>query len=241
MTSPHKASSSTHGIGIHINSVSKSYLRSTVLQSLSLTIEAGAFISLLGPSGCGKTTLLRLISGLENPDDGKITLGDRLVFGSNPWVCIPPEKREMGMVFQQYAVWPHLNVLENVLFPLTVGDRKRKFSKEAAWMKARNALARVRLENREKHYPHQLSGGQQQRVALARALVMEPQVLLLDEPLSNLDTELRSDLRKEIKQLHGELGMTVIHVTHDPEEARELATRIIRLKNGQIDSDLRNQ
>ncbi len=233
------STSSTRGTSIQITTLSKSYPSASrpILDSIDLAVDAGEFLTLLGPSGCGKTTLLRMIAGLEKPDNGSLSFDQTPVFRHSPPLWIPPEDRDIGMVFQQYAVWPHLSVLENIEFPLTVGKRKSRFTREQARDKALAALQMVQLSGKDKLKPQQLSGGQQQRVALARALVMQPRLLLLDEPLSNLDTELRADLRREIRSLHDKLQMTVIHVTHDPVEAEELATRILRLKDGKIESD----
>jgi ABC-type Fe3+/spermidine/putrescine transport system ATPase subunit len=188
----------------------------------------GEFVALLGPSGCGKSTLVRIVAGLEDPDRGEVELGEHTVFG--PKVRVPPEERRLGMVFQSYAVWPHKTVLENVAYPLVV----RRTVKSEAEAEARRALDLVRLSPLASRHPHELSGGQQQRVALARALVGKPTVLLLDEPLSNLDARLREELRAEISDLRRRLGFTVIFVTHDQAEALATADRVAVMRHGRI-------
>jgi iron(III) transport system ATP-binding protein len=209
--------------------ISKSFGQKEVLAPLDLHVPHGAFVALLGPSGCGKTTLLRMVAGLERPSSGEIRIGDRAVFA--PGVNVPPEDRRLGMVFQSYAVWPHMTVFQNVSYPLRV----RKTPREQVEKVTRRALALVHLEELAERYPSQLSGGQQQRVALARGLAMEPPVLLLDEPLSNLDARLRAEMRKEIRELHRSLGMTILYVTHDQIEAREMATHVVILDQGKIE------
>jgi ABC-type Fe3+/spermidine/putrescine transport system ATPase subunit len=195
---------------------------------VSLTVQAGEALVLLGPSGCGKTTTLRLIAGFERPDAGRIALGDRtLVDGS---IFVQPERREMAVVFQSYALWPHMTVDQNVGFGPQLRSGRRSVAAEVD-----AALAMVRLRELGHRYPHELSGGQQQRVALARALVTRPEVLLLDEPLSNLDTQLREEMRFEIKRLQRDLDQTMIYVTHDQSEALSLADRVAVLKDGCIE------
>lgn len=196
-----------------------------VLDQISLDIEAGEFFFLLGPSGCGKTTLLRLIAGLTEPDSGSIVLDGRDLRG------VPPHKRGIGLVFQNYALWPHLTVRKNVSFGLEISGRGRTEIDE----RTEQALEMVRISQMGQRFPHELSGGQQQRVALARALAIGPRVLLLDEPLSNLDSKLRSEMRHELLQLHKETGITMIYVTHDQGEALALGTRIAILNQGQIE------
>lgn len=214
------------------NHVTKSFGAKTVLHPLHLKIEDGSFVALLGPSGCGKTTLLRILAGLEAPDAGEIQIGDRIVTSGRTFV--PPEERDLGMVFQSYAVWPHLSVYENVEFPLTVSRRKSQFTTETRRARVEEALALVHLEDLRDRRPHQLSGGQQQRVALARGLAMRPRVLLLDEPLSNLDARLRAEMRREIRDLHRKLKITIVYVTHDQREAFEMATDVIVMNDGKI-------
>lgn len=214
---------------VTLQNVSKAYGGNPIITDLVLTAEEGAFLSLLGASGCGKTTVLRLIAGLETPDSGRVTIGDRTVFDtSGTWVA--PEDRRIGMVFQSYAVWPHMNVLDNIAYPLRV----RRVGKRERRMKALEVLKLVGLDGLEDRKPAQLSGGQQQRVALARGLIMEPDVLLLDEPLSNLDAKLRIRMRADIRRIQRETGSTVIYVTHDQDEALEISDRIVIMESGSI-------
>lgn len=201
-------------------------------QDISFEVPQGKLFTLLGPSGCGKTTTLRSIAGLEKPSSGEIALGKRIIYSSDKRVFIPPNRRDIGMVFQSYAIWPHMNVFQNVAFPLRVG--KRKFSKAQIQEKVARALYVVQLDGLESREATKLSGGQQQRLALARALVMEPQLLLLDEPLSNLDAKLRERMRFELKRLQRELGITSIYVTHDQSEALALSNQIAVMNAGHI-------
>ncbi len=196
------------------------------VHDMSLEIAHGEIVCLLGPSGCGKTTTLRLVAGFEGPTAGELWIGDRLVSSSR--TLVPPARRNLGMVFQDYAVWPHKNVLDNVGYPLKV----RKMSRSRIRKRATEATALVGLEGLEKRYPEQLSGGQQQRVALARALVAEPEALLLDEPLSNLDAKLREKMRFEIMDLHQRLGLTLVYVTHDQAEAMVLSDWMVVMNRG---------
>lgn len=215
--------------------ITKSFGPKIVLHPLNLKIEDGAFVALLGPSGCGKTTLLRILAGLEAPDypiQGEITISDRKVTAADTF--IPPEERDLGMVFQSYAVWPHLSVYENVEFPLTVSRRKSLFTRETRRARVEEALSLVHMLEYKDRQPHQLSGGQQQRIALARGLAMRPRVLLLDEPLSNLDARLRAEMRREIRDLHRQLKITIVYVTHDQREAFEMATEVIVMHEGKI-------
>lgn len=213
---------------LKLRKVTKSFGPKQVIAPLDLDVPDRAFVALLGPSGCGKTTLLRMVAGLEQPTTGEIQIGNRLVFG--PATNIPPEDRRLGMVFQSYAVWPHMTVFQNVSYPLRIQGKSR----EEIEKHTRRALSLVHLEELAERYPHQLSGGQQQRVALARGLAMEPPVLLLDEPLSNLDARLRAEMRREIRDLHRSLGMTILYVTHDQREAFEMATQVVVLDQGKI-------
>lgn len=201
-------------------------------QNITLDVPPGKLFTLLGPSGCGKTTTLRSIAGLEKPSSGEITLGDRVIYSSEKRVFIPPNRRGIGMVFQSYAIWPHLNVFQNAAFPLQVG--KKKFSKAQIKDKVCRALAVVQLDGLESREATKLSGGQQQRLALARALVMEPELLLLDEPLSNLDAKLRERMRFELKRLQRELGITSVYVTHDQSEALALSHQVAVMNAGNI-------
>ena len=210
--------------------LSKAFGGTPVLTGFDLEVGKGEFVSLLGASGCGKTTALRLVAGLEVPDQGSITVGGRVVVDAASGVFVPPEARRIGMVFQSYAVWPHMDVAANVGYPLRV--RGVKTAERAR--RTQEILATVGLAGLERRKPAQLSGGQQQRVALARGLIMEPDVLLLDEPLSNLDARLRVRLRRDIRRIQRETGFTVIYVTHDQEEALELSDRLVILEEGRI-------
>lgn len=200
----------------------------TAVNHINLAIGEGKLISLLGPSGCGKTTTLRMVAGLESPDGGRIVVDENVL--SEPGNVLPPEKRNMGMVFQSYAVWPHMNVFENVGYGLKIKKTP------ASEMKRRvgEMLELVGLGQHGTRYPTQLSGGQQQRVALARALVSEPSILLLDEPLSNLDAKLRENMRFEIRALQQRLGITAIYVTHSQDEALAVSDEIVIMKGGDI-------
>ena len=209
---------------VAIRSVSKWFGSFQALDSLDVSIESGELFFLLGPSGCGKSTLLRLIAGLDRCDAGEI------LFDGKNVSALPTEQRNIGMVFQAYALWPHLTVAENVLFPL---QSRNLFAGEQA-ERVRAALSLVQCEALAARFPGELSGGQQQRVALARAIVSEPVLLLLDEPLSNLDARLRDELREEIRKLHERLRITTIFVTHDQSEALSLASRILLMNAGTI-------
>ncbi|MDR3377006.1 MAG: ABC transporter ATP-binding protein [Ancalomicrobiaceae bacterium] len=211
---------------VRLDAIMKSYGPVAVLHGISLDIRSGEFISLLGASGCGKTTLLRIVAGLEEVTSGRISIDGRDV------TALPPEKRDIAMMFQSYALLPHLNVFENVRFPL----RMRKIGTRAEQMEmAAAALATVQLGHLADRRPRQLSGGQQQRVALARAIVSHPKVLLLDEPLSNLDARLREDMQVELIELHKRLGLTTLFVTHDQDEALSLSDRVVLLNNGWVE------
>jgi iron(III) transport system ATP-binding protein len=201
-------------------------------QDITFAVEQGKLFTLLGPSGCGKTTTLRSIAGLEKPSSGEIRVNDRILYSSKQNIFVAPNRRDIGMVFQSYAIWPHMNVFQNVAFPLHVG--KRKFSKKQIEEKVLHALHVVALDGLESREATKLSGGQQQRLALARALVMEPQLLLLDEPLSNLDAKLRERMRFELKRLQRELGITTVYVTHDQSEALALSNQIAVMNAGHI-------
>jgi ABC-type Fe3+/spermidine/putrescine transport system ATPase subunit len=195
-----------------------------------MDIKEGTFLCLLGPSGCGKTTLLRSIAGLEHPDAGEISIGDKKVFDAQTGRFVPAERRGLGMVFQHYALWPHMSVRDNIAYPL----RKRRVSATERGGNVERLANLVGLQGHLDKRPNQLSGGQQQRVALARALAGDPKLLLLDEPLSNLDAVLRHQLRRELRTLHDRLGMTSILVTHDQEEAAALADVVAIMRNGKI-------
>ena len=200
------------------------------LDHVDLTIPANRIFTLLGPSGCGKTTLLRCIVGLEMPDSGEIAIGDEVVFSTEKGICVPPEKRGLGMVFQTYAIWPHMNVFDNVAYPL----QTRNDPREEIVRKVAKTLHFVQLDGFEKRPATKLSGGQQQRVALARALVAEPKVILFDEPLSNLDAKLREETRKELRAFLTELKITAVYVTHDRIEALSLSDTVAVMKSGRI-------
>ena len=213
---------------VHLDNVTKSFGGVQVIKGVSLSIKQGEFVSLLGPSGCGKTTLLRMIAGLEEATSGSIHIG-----GTDS-TRLPPEQRDIAMVFQSYALLPHLTVLENVMFPL----RMRKLGERAEQReRAEAALALVQLSHLAQRRPRQLSGGQQQRVAVARAIVSKPKVLLLDEPLSNLDARLRESMQEELIQLHRQTGLTTVFVTHDQEEALSLSDRVVLLNAGVIEQE----
>jgi len=214
--------------GIVIENLSKHYGSTAVVKNVSLEIADTEFVTLLGPSGCGKTTTLRLIAGFLKPDAGTIRVGDTIL--SSKGSVVPPEKRGMGMVFQTYAIWPHLTVYENVVFGLEV----RRIPKQDARKRVTDALDMVHLGGMEDRYPNQMSGGQQQRVALARSLVMEPRILLLDEPLSNLDAKLRERMRWELKELQRRTAITFVYVTHDQSEAMALSDRIAVMHEGEL-------
>jgi iron(III) transport system ATP-binding protein len=204
------------------------------IRDASFELEAGTFFTLLGPSGCGKTTTLRCIAGLETPDDGVIAVDDRRLFDAKARINVPVEERAIGMVFQSYAIWPHMTVAENVAFPLTVARRAKRTKRAEIAEAVRRALAVVDLDGFQERSATRLSGGQQQRVALARAIVHEPGLLLLDEPLSNLDAQLRDDMRGELKRLQSKIGITTVYVTHDQSEALALSDRIAVIDRGRI-------
>jgi iron(III) transport system ATP-binding protein len=215
---------------VKISSVTKLFGDVKAVDDFNALIRNGEFVSILGPSGCGKTTMLRMIAGFEKANQGEIYIGDQLVSSAEKKVFIPPEKRSIGMVFQSYAVWPHMNVFDNVAYPLKIKGTAKSEIKN----RTDKALELVHLDGYAERFPNQLSGGQQQRVALARALVSEPSLLLLDEPLSNLDAKLRESMRFEIKDLQKKLNITVIYVTHDQAEAMAMSDRIIVMNKGII-------
>ena len=213
---------------IKIDQIKKSFGKVEVIREFSEKFADGEFITLLGPSGCGKTTMLRMIAGFEHPTSGEIWIDGTPVSTSTSFV--PPEKRGIGMVFQSYAVWPHMNVFKNVAYPLKL----RKVGKEEIREKVGHVLEIVHMQELAERMPEELSGGQQQRVSLARARVAEPKVLLLDEPLSNLDAKLRESMRREIKDLQRRLDISVIYVTHDQSEALTMSDRVIVMNDGVI-------
>lgn len=210
--------------------ISKSFNQNQVLKSINLELESGKFTTILGPSGCGKTTLLRILSGLEVPDEGEIYFDDLCVFSHEKGINLPAEKRNLGFVFQDFALWPHMTVFENVAFGLRV-----KKETNALNDKVLEALKAVRLEGFEKRFPHQCSGGQQQRIALARAIAISPECILFDEPLSALDALLREEMRNEIQMLTQAKQLTSIFVTHDQLEAMTLSDEIIVMNKGKIE------
>src|SRR5713226_858157 len=209
---------------VTIQGVVKRFGAVTAVDAVDLTVADGELFTLLGPSGCGKTTLLRLLAGFYQPDSGTIRFGDRVVNG------LAPYERRIGMVFQNYALWPHMTVAENIGY----GLRLRKLPAAEVQARLQEGLRKVNLIGFEARYPGQLSGGQQQRVALARALVLNPDILLLDEPLSNLDAKIRVQVRAEIRTLQRELGITTIYVTHDQEEALSLSDRVAVMRDGRV-------
>jgi len=223
----------TPGPTLRVEGLSKIYAGSTGgVKTVDFTLKSGTFFTLLGPSGCGKTTTLRCIAGLETPNLGAIRLGDTSFFDAQAGANIPLNRRNIGMVFQSYAIWPHLTVFENVAFPLRVG--KERYSRAQIKEMVERAVASVDLTGFESRSATQLSGGQQQRVALARAIVKKPSLLLLDEPLSNLDALLRDEMRAELKSLQARLGVTTIYVTHDQSEALEMSDLVAVMNGGVI-------
>jgi ABC-type Fe3+/spermidine/putrescine transport system ATPase subunit len=203
------------------------------VRDATFRLEPATFFTLLGPSGCGKTTTLRCIAGLETPNEGRIAVDGRALFDAKARVNVPVEQRSVGMVFQSYAIWPHMTVAENVAFPFTV-SKQRRYSRAEIEAGVRRALGIVGLEGFQQRPATQLSGGQQQRVALARAIVHEPRLLLLDEPLSNLDAQLRDEMRGELKRLQSKIGITTVYVTHDQSEALALSDQIAVIDRGRI-------
>ena len=215
---------------ILLNGIVKSYGKEVVVKNLDLLVEPGEFLTILGPSGCGKTTTLRMIAGLEEPNQGNIKLNDKVVFSRNEGVVIPPEARNLGLIFQSYALWPHMTVEKNI----TLALKEQKISKDEIASRLANALDMVQLTGYAERYPSELSGGQQQRVAVARLIALRPTILLMDEPLSNLDAKLRTEMRASLKRLHRDLDATTVYVTHDQIEALTLSDRVIIMNEGQI-------
>jgi iron(III) transport system ATP-binding protein len=216
--------------GVVIENVTKRFGETVAVSDFSAEIEDGEFFTLLGPSGCGKTTLLRCIAGFLHVTRGRIFIGGRIVSSEKAREFIQPEDRNLGMVFQSYAVWPHMNVYRNVAYPLRIKKKpEREIRKEVE-----RVLVLLKLDQLENRYPHELSGGQQQRVALGRSLIMDPDVLLLDEPLSNLDAKLREEMRFELKELQKRIGVTIVYVTHDQGEAMVMSSRVCVMNEGRI-------
>ena len=207
---------------LQLKNINKYFGKNHVIKNVNLNFEKGHFITFLGPSGCGKTTLLRMIAGFYEPDEGEILLNGKNI------EKVPPYDRNTAMVFQEYALFPHMNVFDNVSY----GLRVKKKSRDEIEKRVKQALALMQLEGMEKRFPNQMSGGQQQRVAVARALVMNPEVLLLDEPLSNLDAKLRENVRVELRQIQQKMGLSTIYVTHDQSEALSMSDAIVVLKDG---------
>jgi iron(III) transport system ATP-binding protein len=205
------------------------------VDDVSIDVDEGELFTLLGPSGCGKTTTLRCIAGLEMPDQGEIRVGSRTFFSSTQRVRVPANERGLGMVFQSYAIWPHMNVHKNVAFPLEVLPRRLRPPRAKIRERVERSLSVVKLDQLASRQATDLSGGQQQRLALARALVMEPPLLLLDEPLSNLDAKLRDEMRFELKRLQRELGITGVYVTHDQVEALAMSSTVAVMRDGKIE------
>lgn len=216
--------------GIKLSNISKSYSGIPAVRSISLDIRDGEFLTLLGPSGCGKTTTLRMIAGLEDADEGEISVADKVFYSSTKGIYVPPEKRKLGFIFQSYALWPHMTVKKNI----SLGLEQKGMGKAEIEERINEVLVKVQLEGLGNRYPSELSGGQQQRVAVARMVGLEPEIFLMDEPLSNLDAMLRIDMRTELKRLHHELKATTVYVTHDQNEALTLSDRIAVMDKGEI-------
>jgi ABC-type Fe3+/spermidine/putrescine transport system ATPase subunit len=225
------AAPSSPGPVLRVRGLTKSYGALRVVDDVSFDVNAGEVFTLLGPSGCGKSTTLRLIAGLDQPDAGEVWVRGRLVASPASNIMVPPEGRKVGLVFQSYAIWPHMTVAENIAYPLKV----RRLDRDTIANKVAEIILLVKLDGLGERMPMELSGGQQQRVALARALVYEPDLLLLDEPLSNLDSVLRKEMRLQIKLLQSRLATTVLYVTHDQEEAMALSSRIVVMNRGRIE------
>jgi ABC-type sugar transport system ATPase subunit len=215
---------------IRLTGIRKSYGKEVAIHQLDLTVEPGEFLTILGPSGCGKTTMLRSIAGLEEPDEGQIQLGDRIVFSRGDGKILPPEARGLGLIFQSYALWPHMTVEKNI----TLALKEKKLSKSEVEGRLETALEMVQMSGLRNRYPSELSGGQQQRVAVARLIALRPSILLMDEPLSNLDAKLRTEMRAELKRLHRDLEATTVYVTHDQIEALTLSDRVVVMNEGRV-------
>jgi multiple sugar transport system ATP-binding protein len=215
---------------IQLKNISKYFDNNKIIKNIDLNIEDGEFMTFLGPSGCGKTTTLRIIAGLENPEEGKLFFDDKEVDNGESRYHLDSSKRDLSLVFQSYALWPHMTVYENIAFGLKI----KKIPKSEIKSLALEVLKKMQIESLSERYPTELSGGQQQRVAIARAIVTKPKVLLMDEPLSNLDAKLRVEMRNELKRLHRELNTTIVYVTHDQHEALTLSTKVAVFMNGQI-------
>jgi multiple sugar transport system ATP-binding protein len=219
------------GTAIEIKNLTKRFGDVIAVDDQSLTVNEGEFLALLGPSGCGKTTLLRCIAGLEEPEEGMIAINDKVVFSAREGVNVPAGQRQVGMVFQSYALWPHMTVYDNIGFGLQL----MRIRKDEVRQRVDHVLEDLDMEGLGDRYPSELSGGQQQRVALARLLAVSPPVFLMDEPLSNLDARLRLDMRSELKRLHFDSGATTVYVTHDQTEALTMASRVSVMRRGRIE------
>ena len=215
---------------IRLEHITKKFAGFTAVEDLNMEIRDSDFITLLGPSGCGKTTTLRMIAGLETPTSGRITIGDKVVFDAETGVNVTPDKRDVGFLFQNYALWPHMTVYQNIAF----GLENLKWKKKDIEQRVHEMLELLKIEEFEKRYPAEISGGQQQRVAIARTLAPNPKVLFMDEPLSNLDAKLRAEMRTELKRLHKDTGATFVYVTHDQLEAMTLSSRICLMSKGVV-------
>ena len=207
---------------VKFDNITFRYGTNTVLENFSLEVESGTIVCLVGPSGCGKTTLVRALLGLNKPETGSITVGDRVLFDAKKRVNVPAEKRNIGIVFQDYAVWPHMTVLENVSYPL----KKQRRPKDEIRQRAMKALEQVHMTEYANHLPNQLSGGQQQRVAIARALVIDSDLLVMDEPITNLDAKLREEMLLEIRMIQKRLNATILYITHDQQSALQLCDKM---------------
>ena len=213
---------------IILKNVAKRFGKFVAVDNLNLNIPSNSFITLLGPSGCGKTTTLRMIAGLETPTEGSISIGGKVVFDADQGINLPPNKRDVGFLFQNYALWPHMTVYQNIAF----GLENLKWDKQRIRTRVNELLKMLKIEQFEKRYPSELSGGQQQRVAIARTLAPGPKVLFMDEPLSNLDAKLRMEMRTELKRLHRDTDSTFVYVTHDQLEAMTLSTKVCIMETG---------
>src|SRR5438874_6525571 len=216
---------------LEVRNLVKIFGKLTAVDDVSFKVEQGEVVTLLGPSGCGKTTTLRMVAGFEKPDAGEVEIAGRVVVATNRRINVPPERRDIGMVFQSYAIWPHMTVFENVAFPLSV----RRANRQEIKRRVEETLELVGLANFSDRPAILLSGGQQQRVSLARALVYSPSILLLDEPLSNLDAKLRNQMRVELKSLQERVSVSVLFVTHDQIEAMSLSTKLAVMNQGKIE------
>lgn len=213
---------------IELKQVTKRFGKFVAVDSLNMVIDDRSFVTLLGPSGCGKTTTLRMIAGLETPTEGVITINDKVVFSSDEGIDVPPDKRDVGFLFQNYALWPHMTVYKNIAF----GLENLKWNRQQVKERVNELLSMLKISEFAARYPAELSGGQQQRVAIARTLATGPKVLFMDEPLSNLDAKLRMEMRTELKRLHRETDSTFVYVTHDQLEAMTLSSKVCLMKNG---------